>query len=474
MYKPVEHTIRCKTFALHQVGKQLVLFLTKPENVIALKNEHVRLNITADTQEYEADRDIVVVHSAYDHSSDCWCIEGTITNTRHDLNVVDSQYLDTVRDVLTNGVLDINRTNTRTYHMFGTTMNFDLRRGFPLLTTKKVHTNAVFKELFWFLRGETNIKTLGSKIWDEWATPEGELGAIYSEQWRYWQAFNLVGEDQPKKLDFLTNAGYKEIAETSDRQKVMFKKIDQIAGLVADLKKSPQNRRVLVTAWNPAHNPDTALAPHENAELGMQALPPCHTIWQVCGARMTTEQRLDEYCRYRSNQVLFAGADPELMHRVDKMYTATKAGTTKDLMYDMIKTDILERAAELDVDQDQALDAALDSISAPAYYLDMGLYQRSADLFLGVPFNIASYSLLCTLIAATTNMIPRRFAHMFGNYHVYENHLEQLKTQMEQKPQALPTLVVTKAEDQMADYTMDNIKLVGYTGGPVLRGDVAV
>lgn len=261
------------------------------------------------------------------------------------------QYLNLLRDILDNGVRRDDRTGTGTLGVFGRQMRFDLSRGFPLLTTKKLHTRSIFIELLWFLRGETNIAWLkdnGVSIWDEWADSEGDLGPVYGKQWRSWAAPNGSS-------------------------------IDQIARLVHGLKTNPNSRRHIVSAWNPADVDD-------------MALPPCHCLFQ------------------------FFVADGRLSCQ---------------------------------------------------------LYQRSADVFLGVPFNIASYALLTHMLARVVGLEPGDFVHTFGDAHLYLNHLEQAELQLSRAPLPLPTLTVADKDD-LFGFEMSDFVLNDYQSWPHIKAAVAV
>jgi thymidylate synthase len=261
------------------------------------------------------------------------------------------QYLNLLRDILDNGVRRDDRTGTGTLGVFGRQMRFDLSKGFPALTTKKLHLRSIIVELLWFLRGETNIAYLkdnGVRIWDEWADADGELGPVYGKQWRSW---------------------------TAPDGRV----IDQIEKLVHGLKTNPNSRRHIVTAWNPADVDD-------------MALPPCHCLFQ------------------------FFVADGKLSCQ---------------------------------------------------------LYQRSADVFLGVPFNIASYALLTMMLAQVVGLEPGDFVHTFGDAHLYLNHLEQAELQLTREPLSLPVMHITPKTDlfafELSDFTLD-----GYEAWPHIKAAVAV
>lgn len=275
------------------------------------------------------------------------------------------QYLELLRTVREQGVVKTDRTGTGTRAIFGHQMRFDLSAGFPLLTTKKLHTRSIVHELLWFLRGDTNIAYLkenGVSIWDEWATDDGELGPVYGQQWRSWP-----GQDGTV--------------------------IDQITNVVNDIKQQPDSRRLLVTAWNPTVLPDTRISPKENAALGRQALPPCHCLFQ------------------------FYVADGKLSCQ---------------------------------------------------------LYQRSGDIFLGVPFNIASYSLLTLMVAQVTGLEAGDFVHTLGDAHLYSNHLEQADEQLQRKPGTLPTLRLNPAVKDLFAFTYADIAIEGYEPQAHIKAPVAI
>ena len=261
------------------------------------------------------------------------------------------QYHDLMQHVLDHGVDKSDRTGTGTRSVFGYQMRFDLAEGFPLVTTKKIHTRSVIHELLWFLKGEQNIAYLkenGVSIWDEWADKEGNLGPVYGTQWRSWPS-----------------------AEGA---------IDQIANVVDQIRKNPDSRRLIVSAWNVA-------------EVDQMALPPCHAFFQFYVA----EGRLS--CQ---------------------------------------------------------------------------LYQRSADIFLGVPFNIASYALLTLMMAQVTNLRPGHFVHTLGDAHLYSNHLDQTRLQLQRTPRPLPEMKLNPAIKDIFSFSYDDFQLVGYEPHPHIKAAVAV
>lgn len=276
-------------------------------------------------------------------------------------------YLDLLRDVIEHGVDRPDRTGVGTRAVFGRQVRFDLRAGFPLLTTKRVHTKSILYELLWFLSGATDNRWLnerGVTIWDEWAGPDGDLGPIYGAQWRSWRCPDG-------------------------------RVIDQLAELISTIRARPHSRRLLVSAWNPADLPDEGLSPSENVQAGRMALAPCHCLFQLHVA----EGRLS--CQ---------------------------------------------------------------------------LYQRSADLFLGVPFNIASYALLTHLIAQQCDLEVGDFVHTFGDLHLYHNHLTDaiVHEQLRREPRPLPELVLARRPPSLFEYRFEDIAFRGYDPHPPIRAPIAV
>ncbi len=262
------------------------------------------------------------------------------------------QYLDLLRHVLDHGTRKADRTGTGTLSVFGHQMRFDLARGFPLVTTKKLHVKSIVHELLWFLRGETNIRYLkehGVNIWDEWADENGDLGPIYGYQWRSWPA--------------------------ADNRHV-----DQMAQVVAEIRRNPDSRRLLVCSWNVG-------------EIEKMALPPCHVLFQ------------------------FYVADGKLSCQ---------------------------------------------------------LYQRSADIFLGVPFNIASYALLTLMLTQITGLRLGEFVHTLGDTHLYLNHLEQAQLQLTREPRPLPQLRLNPEKTSLDEFVYDDFELMNYGPHPAIKAPVAV
>ena len=274
-------------------------------------------------------------------------------------------YHDLLRQVLDHGVRKSDRTGTGTLSVFGHQMRFDLSQGFPLVTTKKVHLKSIIHELLWFIRGDTNIGYLnenGVTIWDEWADGDGELGPIYGRQWRAWPA--------PDGAEF-----------------------DQLAEIVERIRRRPDSRRHLVSAWNPVALPDERLSPTANVAAGRMALAPCHTLFQfwVAGDRISLQ-----------------------------------------------------------------------------------LYQRSADCFLGVPFNIASYALLLLMVAQITGLKAHEFIHSLGDAHIYLNHLDQVRRQLDREPYPLPRLRLNPDRARLEDFEYSDFELIGYQSHPPIKAPIAV
>jgi thymidylate synthase len=262
------------------------------------------------------------------------------------------QYLSLLQHILDNGVQKHDRTGTGTISCFGYQMRFDLQTGYPLVTTKKVHTKSIIHELLWFLKGETNIAYLkehGVSIWNEWANENGELGPVYGKQWRSWEGKNG-------------------------------KVVDQLSDLIKQIKTNPDSRRLIVSAWNVTDLPEMALMP-------------CHTIFQF--------------------------------------YIANRK-------------------------------------------LSCQLYQRSADVFLGVPFNIASYALLTLMIAQVCDLEPGEFVHTFGDVHIYNNHIEQVKLQLSRTPFPLPGMKLNPSVKNIFDFKFEDFALENYQCHPAIKAPVAV
>jgi thymidylate synthase len=262
------------------------------------------------------------------------------------------QYHDLLRHIMETGTDKSDRTGTGTRSVFGYQMRFDLSAGFPLLTTKKLHTRSIFHELLWFIKGDTNIRYLrenGVTIWDEWADANGDLGPVYGSQWRSWPAADG-------------------------------RKIDQLSKVIEQIKSNPDSRRLIVSAWNVG-------------EIEKMKLPPCHALFQ------------------------FYVADGKLSCQ---------------------------------------------------------LYQRSADVFLGVPFNIASYAALVLMVAQVCDLQPGEFIHTLGDAHIYNNHFDQVALQLSREPCSLPQLELNPAVKNIFDFTFEDLKITGYDPHPAIKAPIAV
>ena len=275
------------------------------------------------------------------------------------------QYLDLLHRVRQSGDFKGDRTGTGTWSLFGHQMRFDLGQGFPLVTTKKVHLKSVIHELLWFLQGDTNTRYLkenGVRIWDEWADAQGDLGPVYGYQWRSWPAPDG-------------------------------RKIDQISQVIEQIRRNPDSRRIIVSAWNPADLPDETVSPQDNVAAGRMALAPCHAFFQF----YVRDGRLS--CQ---------------------------------------------------------------------------LYQRSADIFLGVPFNIASYALLTLMVAQVCDLDPGEFIHTLGDVHLYSNHLEQADEQLRRTPYDLPKMELNPDVRDLFAFRYEDFALSGYEHHPHIKAPIAV
>lgn len=331
------------------------------------------------------------------------------------------QYKDLISHILNNGRDVPDRTGTGTRSAFGYQMRFDLIRTFPLVTTKRTFWRGAFTEMLWMLRGETNVAWLhrhGVHIWDEWADDNGELGPIYGHQWRCW------GSDH----------------------EIPFCGTDQLAYLIDGLRNAPHSRRHVMTAWNPSDLPIDSLAPHEQPERGRQALPPCHCLVQFFVEQMTLAERLRHEHQHAMGGDWSADA-----------YEAR--GWPKDHWYDM----------------SGGVHAYLDSLGVPRRRLSCQLYQRSADAFLGVPFNIAGYALLTHLLAHKLGYAAGEFVWTGGDCHLYSNHIEQAREMVGRYPRELPRLVMRHAPDTPLDkIEPEDLLIEGYDPHPKIAGEVSV
>lgn len=299
----------------------------------------------------------------------------------------DEEYTGLVKRILRKGMQKTDRTGTGTISLPFQQMRFDLsNNSIPLLTTKKMHTRSIIYEILWYLRGDTNIKYLndnGVRIWDEWANENGDLGPIYGKQWRDWNG------------------------------------IDQIAQVIDQLKNNPDDRRIIVNAWNVG-------------EIQYMALPPCHALFQFWSAELT------------------AAAREEWMHK---------------------NVDCITYDAPISAEE---IHKKCDRFGVPRRQLRCHLYQRSCDVGLGVPFNIVQYSILTHMIAKVTNHIATEFVWTGGDVHIYNNHIEQLKGQLKLEPYPSPTLKLNRDVTDIDDFTYEDFEIDGYESHPIIKMPVAV
>lgn len=310
------------------------------------------------------------------------------------------------------------RTGTGTVSLFGSQQSYDLTNGkIPLLTTKKVLTSAIIHELIWFLKGEGNIQYLkenGVKIWDDWADENGDLGPVYGVQWRHWDDTRVISEAEwDRDVESLIERGFSQVGWDSKNELVIIRReIDQIADLVDQIKNNPNSRRMILTAWNPS-------------VVEEQALPPCHSFVQFYSRELSDNERLD-----------LANRHPEW-----------RKVNFKDF----------------------------DKAGVPSRALSCQLYQRSADWFLGVPFNIASYSILTHMLAHVTGHVAEKFVHTCGDSHLYNNHFEQAEEQMSR------TMMLNKAKVRLNPevtnidgFKFEDILIEGYEHHGFIAAPVAV
>lgn len=342
------------------------------------------------------------------------------------------QYLALMQDILDNGVVKKDRTGVGTLSVFGRQLRFDLKEGFPLVTTKKVHLKSIIHELLWFLNGDTNVKYLqenGVKIWNEWSDEEGNLGPVYGKQWREWRDCKVVECHDVGRTQQLMQRGYKYIGnmkEDGTTYLVYEKAHDQISKVIQQLREDPDSRRIIVSAWNVA-------------DLDDMALNPCHNYFQFYTTEMTLLERLDWY---EVNEPEKFASAPLINHE--------------------------------DIDSEERLHETLDREGIPRRKLSCFFLMRSNDVFLGLPFNIASYAMLTHAIAQQLNMVPDELVYGGVDVHLYSNHLEQAKLQLTREPYPLPKLVIKRKPDSIFDYKYEDFELVGYQAQPHIAAPVAV
>lgn len=380
---------------------------------------------------------------------------------------VDTQYIDLLKDILANGIKKSDRTGTGTLSVFGRQMRFNMQDGFPLITTKKIFTKAVIHELLWFLKGGDNIKYLvdnGVNIWNEWpykryeqewmkenppfsapytdrllndkefidkiktddefAEKWGGLGPVYGKQWVGWKKYNYSKVNEPWMP--CNAAGQVECEVVI---------VDQIKNLINDLKNNPDSRRHLVTAWNPG-------------ELDDQILPPCHYAFQ-CWTRELTAKERDSW--YNKNGAYGTGAV--------KMVAFIEHESN----------DVQE-----DKEVNKYIHSFLDEEGVPRRALSLMFHMRSVDCALGMPFDIASYGILLSMLAQVTGMVSDELVITSGDTHIYLNHVDALKEQLEKEPYQLPELWLNPDIDDISKFTFDDVKFVDYKSHPSIKMDVAI
>lgn len=342
------------------------------------------------------------------------------------------QYLALMQDILDNGVVKKDRTGVGTLSVFGRQLRFDLKEGFPLVTTKKVHLKSIIHELLWFLNGDTNVKYLqenGVKIWNEWSDEEGNLGPVYGKQWREWRDCKVVECHDVRRTQQLMQRGYKYIGnmkEDGTTYLVYEKAHDQISKVIRQLREDPDSRRIIVSAWNVS-------------DLDDMALNPCHNYFQFYTTEMTLLERLDWYEANEPEK--FANA-PLINHE--------------------------------DIDDEERLHETLDREGIPRRKLSCFYMMRSNDVALGKPFNIASYALLTHVVAQQVNMVPDELVYSGVDVHLYLNHLDQIKLQLTREPYPLPKLVIKRKPESIFDYKYEDFEVVGYQSHPHIAMPVAV
>jgi len=322
----------------------------------------------------------------------------------------DNTYLDLVRNVLNNGVQKGDRTGTGTISTFAQQMRFDLSGGsIPMLTTKKMFTRGIIHEILWYLQGSTNINYLldnNVHIWDEWADENGDLGPIYGAQWRKWPSYKWEKE----------NGAFPSGGTGS----YVMREIDQIAKMIDQLRNNPNDRRIIVNAWNVG-------------QLDDMALPPCHAMFQFWSRELSLQERQT-----------------------------------------LVKEEDLIGEGNFIITRESLTEYSLEQLCIPKRALSCHLYQRSCDVGLGVPFNIVQYSILTHMIAHITGHVATEFVWTGGDVHIYNNHIEALKEQLWRKPYPSPRLVLNSEIKEIDDFLIDDFEIVDYESHPAIKMEVSV
>tara|TARA_Y100001963_G_scaffold112431_1_gene155645 strand:- start:3992 stop:6061 length:2070 start_codon:yes stop_codon:yes gene_type:complete len=459
-------------------------------------------------------------------------------------NPFEQQFQQHTDQILQNATMSANRTEFKTLKEFGGYMVYDLRKGFPLMTSKFVDLHNVERELRFFNLGKTDereLSRMGCNIWKNWAGEDGQLGPVYGAMWRDWQDTRTVVEEDQDTINFLESQGYESLGKIHKTNIVVYERtIDQLMEGLEKLKKDPNDRRIVVTALNPGYTPvtkraaypeerleafigekisDTAgdyideyeaegygsseemaeaivreefgeflnvshrtldqmgvpqfevdMTPGENATVGQQALPPCHVLFQLGTKPMGTLERITEYAITRIDDSLF----------VDNPVTCSNFNSVVQREHNKIYRELGKDCPQLGENPEEAeqtIDRWLDEKNVPRYFLDLAFYQRSADMFVGIPYNAASYSIQLLKCASYLNMVPRNVHHYLGDKHIYENQLTQMHTLMENPVFPMPRVRV-KGFDQHSDFDKfdySNLELKYYKhSGKIVAGKLAV
>lgn len=408
------------------------------------------------------------------------------------------EYLDLLRDVHAHGRYKLDRTKVGCHSVFGRQMRFNLADGFPMCTTKKLHLRSIIHELLWFLKGDTNIAYLtenGVRIWDEWAQPQDETVTVaYTDHERALEYGKVLGLSRIDDIERHINLSYSAtlgahdpfVAGDARRHgyklmelagiKTGYEKVikakgdlgpiygeqwrswkdidgrthDQITNAIELLRRDPASRRNVVSAWNVG-------------QLDKMHLNPCHALFQFYAEELTLKERVTLYIAKQYPEGISAA-----QYNADHLLGLVKEQENYEA------TAHQSFCATMEIANLQLIEAILEEHKIPMHRLSCQLYQRSADIFLGVPFNIASYALLTHMVAHVVGMAPGDFVHTFGDLHVYSNHIEQIELQMTRDPMPLPKLLLNPDVKDIFDFTIDDIKIVGYESHPAIKGDVAV
>jgi thymidylate synthase len=451
-------------------------------------------------------------------------------------NPYENQYQNHVAEIFDNQRVTTNRTAIGTMKEFGGYLKYDLRKGFPLMTSKFVDIFNVTRELKFFNKGMTNehdLSEMGCNVWKDWAAEDGELGPVYGKMWNEWEDTRIVPDSDTQLLDFLEGEGYEYIGKMHNSDKLIYqRKINQLHDAIESLRNDPNDRRLVVTAFNPGYTPkntrnanvkerldilmgdevaDTAgnyedefeaeghasseemaqsivdekygeyenltherldelgaprfevkMTPRENAEVGQQALPPCHMLFQLGSVPMSMDERIAEFARRNIGEDRFA-ANPVTCSNYNAIMTREHNNLIR-----AVERELGEECTE------ESFSEWLTAHGIPEHYIDLAFYQRSADMFRGVPYNSASYSLQLLAIAQKVGMVPRNVHHYLGDKHVYENHFENMSIMMERVPYAMP-VVELKDFNEIGDFGEEHVVLKFYNHhGKLSAGKMAV